>query len=563
MARPSSSSLCLRCFSLSMRPVEVRHAAQRSGFSTTSFLAKAPPPKKQTGPVKNVKARSGTTLVIKKKKKPLATARPPAVGERKALRKRIVLSNTNALEVPGMQNFTPEIIRGIGEHEGRMVGLSDAAVDMLRAVEAFKPTQGWNLFRRPATLIRKETTDLAQAMLTAQAEKSHVGKVVIGERGCGKSVLVLQGLAMAHTRGWVVVHLPDARDLANATTSYEPLETSDGTIWIQPHYTAHLLSNILSANKNVLSQYQITKQHELPVPVQSNMTLSRFVEMGANDPQLAYPVWQALWSELTSPSSSEAEVQRRPPVFVGADGVEYIMGATAYLDSEMQPIHAHDLALVRDFNNLLTGKTSLPNGGVIMGAASGTNRPSVPTFEHCSEKNVVLYFSTWAKSLSERVSKKSTISSDEIKLSEMSNLHVSHPSYGALSSFLYDFNLLTAEARNDMPEEATGSAVEFSGPLKVRLDEIVTTLASDAARLVPTWDPYLEIDERVQSVMAKAHTQQLFGLSKSEARGVIEYYAQSGMLRNTVTDGLVNEKWTLAGKGLIGELERGTVKLRF
>nr|POF03032.1 37s ribosomal protein s23, mitochondrial [Quercus suber] len=560
MSQLRSSSLCLRCHSLSIRPVDAHNAAQRFNFSTTSFLAKEPV-KKSQGVAKTTK-RMGKTLTIKKKK-PVTSARPPGVGERKALRKRIVLSNTNALEVPGMQNFTPEIIGKIGEYQGTMIGLGDAAVDMLRAVEAFKPTQGWNLFRRPATLIRKETVHLAQVMQEAQERKTGISRVIVGERGSGKSVLALQSMAMAHAKGWIVVHLPEARDLTSATSSYEPVETSEGTLWIQPHYTAHLLSNILNANRAVLSQLQVSKQHNLPVPVQSNITLSRFVEIGANDPQLAHPIWQALWSELISPSNAEKEGQRRPPVFVGLDGLEHVMRASAYLDPDMQLIHAHDLALVRDFNDLLTNKTSLPNGGVIMGVASSSNRPSAPTFEHCSAKNILQSFSNWCKSLSERILEEATISSNDLKLSEMSDLHVSHPGYGVYSSFLYDLHSIQLEARSNNSNEAVENSVTFSRPQKARLDEIATTLASDSARLVPKWDPYVEIDDRVQSVMETAHVQRLYGLSKREARGVIEYYAQSGMLRSTVTDGLVNEKWSLAGKGLIGELEKGSVTLRF
>jgi small subunit ribosomal protein S29 len=34
------------------------------------------------------------------------------------------------------------------------------------------------------------------------------------------------------------------------------------------------------------------------------------------------------------------------------------------------------------------------------------------------------------------------------------------------------------------------------------------------------------------------------------------------MLRQTVNDNLVAEKWTLSGGGIIGELEKGTVKTR-
>lgn len=553
----SSSSICLRCLSRSFRPLDPSNVTQRSAFSTTASLAASPMLKKgnTTKPTKGVKK----TLTIKKKK-PAAVARPPAVGERKALRKRIVLSNTNALEVEGMQNISAATVDGIEAFQGRMIGLDDAAVDMLRALETFKPTQGWNLFRRPATLVRQETVDLAQAMSKAQEAKSGVGKVICGERGSGKSVLALQGLAMAQAKGWIVVHLPEGRDLTSATNSYEPVETPDGTHWIQPHYTAHLLSNVLNANKDVLSKLQISKQHNLPIPIQPNISLDRFVAYGATDPQIAYPIWQALWSELTSVSTSQSEGQQRPPVFVSLDGLDHVMRASAYLDAEMQLIHAHDLTLVRDFNNLLTGTTSLPNGGMVVGVTSGSNRPSAPTLEHYVLQNTVHPIVSWAQSLSDQVSSSDSFDLSALDLSAMANMHVSHPAYGIYSDFLYEVHSLEQEMRTSMQEDTT---VTFTGSLKTRLDSACATLTSSAQKLAPKWDPYVEIDDNVQAVMKDVDVQRLFGLSKPEARGVIEYYAQSGMMRSTVTESLVNEKWSLAGKGLVGELESNSVKLRF
>ena len=79
----------------------------------------------------------------------------------------------------------------------------------------------------------------------------------------------------------------------------------------------------------------------------------------------------------------------------------------------------------------------------------------------------------------------------------------------------------------------------------------------------PAWDPYVKYDKNVQDAMQGVGVQRLEGLSREEARGIMEYYAHSGMLRNAVTDGLVSERWTLAGGGIIGQIENGTVKARF
>lgn len=156
--------------------------------------------------------KKGDRLVIKKaKRQPESRARRPAPGERKALRKRIVLSNVNALEVMGMQDIEAENMYDRGT-EGHVLGLPGPVVDQLRAVEAFKTTQGWGLFRRPGTLMRRETVDLGRMMAGMSEEEGHrmtVRRVLVGEKGSGKSMMLLQAMTMAFLKGWTVINLPE------------------------------------------------------------------------------------------------------------------------------------------------------------------------------------------------------------------------------------------------------------------------------------------------------------------------------------------------------------------
>jgi small subunit ribosomal protein S29 len=143
-----------------------------------------------------------------KKKKPVKTGRPPAPGERKAIRKRIVLSNTNALEVPTMVDMKAELDAA---QIGVVLGLKGPLVDQLRAVEAFKTTQGWGLFRRPAILIREESVEIAKRLHAARDEKNTSVTIIDGERGAGKSLMLLQAMATAFLKGWIVVNIPEGR----------------------------------------------------------------------------------------------------------------------------------------------------------------------------------------------------------------------------------------------------------------------------------------------------------------------------------------------------------------
>ncbi|CZT18162.1 related to ribosomal protein [Ramularia collo-cygni] len=476
-----SSSMCLRCLRRSLGQIESSQpanatAVSRAAFSTSSSLSAQPVKKKAVAG--RPAASAGKTLRLTKNKR-AATTRPPAIGERRELRKRVVLSNTNALEVK-LQDLKTATTRSSQLHElqGKVLGVGKETVDALSALEVFKPTQGWSLFHRPATLVRKETVEIsgdiewiAEALSKPDIPSRTVRKVLFGERGSGKSVLQLQALAMASLRKWVVVHIPEAKDLTNAHTSYQPITTPDGTIYIQPHYTAKLLGNIAKANQEVLAKLKMTKDHKLPMQLPPKTTLARLAELGANDPEVAWPVWEALWSELLAKDNG----QQLPPVVFCLDGVDHVMRLSAYLNPEAEPIHAHELALVRHFVGILSGKTALPNGGMVLAATSESNRAAAHTLDHCLQRN----------------------------------------------------------------------------------------LAIQEEKEPPIWDPYTAHDKWVQEAMETVRAQKVLGLSKAEARGIMEYYAHSGMMRQTVTDGLVSEKWTLAGGGIIGQVENGSVRARF
>lgn len=77
-------------------------------------------------------------------------------------------------------------------------------------------------------------------------------------------------------------------------------------------------------------------------------------------------------------------------------------------------------------------------------------------------------------------------------------------------------------------------------------------------------DPFAKYDERVLGVFENGgvEVKRMGGLSKDEARGLMEYWALSGVVRQRVDEGFVGEKWSLSGGGCVGELERAVVRMR-
>lgn len=175
-------------------------------FSTSAQVAKTQAKASNSG---GPTFRAGKKMQLGKfKKKKLEKTKSPAPGERKAFRKRIVLSNNNALVVPGLDTLGAESMAD-SANTGKIFAMSDKLVDQLRASEAFKVTQTWGLFRSPHVLLRSETADLAKKMQAAADKKESLRLVISGDRLSGKSTLLLQAMANGFLNEWIVVNIPE------------------------------------------------------------------------------------------------------------------------------------------------------------------------------------------------------------------------------------------------------------------------------------------------------------------------------------------------------------------
>ncbi|KKZ65814.1 hypothetical protein EMCG_01199 [[Emmonsia] crescens] len=488
----ASSTFCWGCFT-KLRPaprlLQPPSVLRLAPFHTTA-PAFALPMKKKTGSGRSEtgpKFRESRSARINKKVK-REKPRPPPPGERRAAKERIVLSNTNALEVPNMQDLSVENMTN-AELRGHTVGLPMALVDRLRGARAFKTTQGWSLFRRPATLFREETLELGKLINgigdgESEMKGKTVKRIITGDKGTGKSVHLTQATTLALLKDWVVVTIPEAQDLTIGHTAYAPSTTDPGQ-YVQKDAVAKLLQRMVTANAPVLSKLHMSQKHpNLKAPIRPEMTLEQIAKMGIDDTAHAWSIFQALWSELTATeATAEVEGQKpfapRPPMLITVDGLTHWMTNSKYRTVDYEIIHAHDLALVNHFLSLLSSKRpspALPNGGLLLYSTSTSNTPTVYTFE------------------------------------------------------------------------------VFLDQLEARTVGVPTD-----SRDFPTVDLYRRPDPRVLALLNDAEdltAQRLTGLGKEDSKGLLEYFALSGILREKVTEEFVSEKWTLSGMGIVGELEK-------
>lgn len=207
-----ASATCLRSLS---RPGTSIQAVPRvvpiinpaASFSTTSpGFAGVAPGSKAAG--KHVQKFREKVKQAVRRRRDIVKTKKPEPGARKAFRKRIVLSNNNAMPVLGLDEFGPQTMVE-DESAGKVFALPGALVDQLRAAEAFKPTQHWGLFRHPHMLVRKETVELMKRMKAAEEGKKVLRLLLSGERITGKSTMLLQAMAYGLLRKWVVINIPE------------------------------------------------------------------------------------------------------------------------------------------------------------------------------------------------------------------------------------------------------------------------------------------------------------------------------------------------------------------
>lgn len=247
------------------------------------------------------------------------------------------------------------------------------------------------------------------------------------------------------------------------------------------------MTRTVEANREVLASLKVSQQHPALTGLKPSSTLENLAKLGFHDAAVAWPVFQALWTELTATAAApgmEKDFQPRPPMLVAVDGLAHWMGESAYRASDFTPIHAHDLVFVQHFLSLLKGgQSSLKNGGMLLYATSTSNSPGVYSLE-------------------------------------------------------VGLNQLAARQAGISPSSPEYPQVE--------------AYSNADARVLDLFKPA----ENAPGNEGQLELQTLGGLTRDETRGYLEYFAQSGLLRESINEEWVGEKWSLSGGGIIGELEK-------
>jgi hypothetical protein len=199
-----------------LRPSKLQQLSRLT--PTATFTTSAPALTKSSKPaVKGLsrQAQQGQQQRLGRNAGPAIDTKPKAPfkpGERREIRQRIVLSNTNAPSVD-----LPELSVGDSTLEaavGRVFAFGARDIDRLRELDGFRRSQDWKFFHRPSTVMRKESLRLGEMLAWIQQPEEHPQTkcerlIFTGPKGSGKSVLLLQTMAWALQREWVVINIPN------------------------------------------------------------------------------------------------------------------------------------------------------------------------------------------------------------------------------------------------------------------------------------------------------------------------------------------------------------------
>lgn len=273
--------------------------------------------------------------------------------------------------------------------------------------------------------------------------------------------------------------------------------------YVQEKATSELLQRTVLANEEVLSKLHVSMEHpKLKSLVKSKMTLAELARLGVQDVTIAWPVWQAFWAELnaTVPKATENADDKTKSASQNRPPLLVTVDGLSHWMQDSKYRNA-------DFKPIHAHDLALVKHFVSLLAPPQSNKPVMPN------GGIVLFATSGSNS----------------------------PAVPTL-----DVALAQLKARQQGILE---SADEFPQP-----------------------DPYAEIDNRVLDLFKQAASksssspplelQTLGGLSRDEARGYMEYFARSGILQEKITEEWVSEKWSIAGGGIIGEMEKLGKRLR-
>ncbi|ORX94006.1 hypothetical protein K493DRAFT_352882 [Basidiobolus meristosporus CBS 931.73] len=213
---------------------------------------------------------------------------------------------------------------------------------------------------RQALLYRKDTKELF-TLLDESAEQPSQPIILSGEKGVGKSALLLQAVARSISSGWIVLYVPAATEWVNGSKPFAKVEDGKFT---QTAFTSSILGQIKDTNSSILAEIPLKKAINIENhQVAEGANLVELLEVGIKDQQVSQQVLDAFLNEIQS--------NKTTPTLIAVDEINAFYTLADYNDVNGRLLPAQHLMLVKSFLNFFSQRKTLANG-VVLGATSKT-----------------------------------------------------------------------------------------------------------------------------------------------------------------------------------------------
>lgn len=214
----------------------------------------------------------------------------------------------------------------------------------------------------PATVVRQVTLDVVKALENGKAGDSKEARYMItGERGSGKSMLLLQAVVYALEANWIVFYQPTASRWVDSSSQFA--YNKEKMMFDQPEAAADMLQKLLAVNRQRLSKIKLEKDVVLEDgTIAAGQGLDKLVEHGLKeDSTTMVATLDAVLEVLSS--------QTQFPVLFAVDEVQTLFRTSRYRRPDYKLLEAYHLGMPRIALDYLSGAREFKRGAVLTSTA--------------------------------------------------------------------------------------------------------------------------------------------------------------------------------------------------
>ncbi|TYJ57428.1 hypothetical protein B9479_001744 [Cryptococcus floricola] len=343
---------------MSTRPI-VRFAKTplARGFTTS---APAFAPKKATAAT--AKAKQG----FAKKKKVDA---PSSSGGKQTIALRYSMAGTPP-DLSDLPRLQPGTFRK--DTVGKATTLSKQSFDKLKAIGLpTKIDKELSSAGGPASVVREATLDVVKRVESAKNGSSKDSRFILtGEKGSGKSILLLQSVVYALETDWIVLYQPRASKWTNSTSHY--IYDPSTKTYSQWESAQDILNVLVQTNKDKLDAIKLDETVELAKgkEIKQGSSLTEVAQLGAKDDRVAVAAFEAVIDVL--------EKQTQFPVLWAIDEAQSLFNTSKYRTAEYTPLEPYHLSTPRLVLDFIAGRRAFARGSILtsLSLSDPTNLPS-------------------------------------------------------------------------------------------------------------------------------------------------------------------------------------------